>query len=102
MSEVAVQSLSPPKLSVQNFKNAAPKLVDLNLARIYDSDLDSEKVESTVWQIIDSMSLVTTIGGPVKNKLVSGTKALHHVLPQLVFPVDREYTQTFFAWHNSE
>jgi len=27
---------------------------------------------------------------------------LHHILPELVFPIDREYTQTFFGWHNPE
>ncbi len=31
--------------------------------------------------------------------LVPVTKALHHVLPELVVPMDREYTQIFFGWH---
>ena len=48
------------------------------------------------------MCLVTKGGAPVKNRLVSGAKALHHVLPALVFPIDREYTQTFFGWHTAE
>jgi hypothetical protein len=48
------------------------------------------------------MCLVTKNGQPVKNRVVSGTKALHHILPELVFPIDREYTQTFFGWHNPE
>ncbi len=48
------------------------------------------------------MCLVTKNGQPVKNRVVSGTKALHHILPELVFPFDREYTQTFFGWHNAE
>jgi len=30
------------------------------------------------------------------------TKALHHVLAELVVPMDREYTQTFFGWHAEE
>jgi hypothetical protein len=48
------------------------------------------------------MCLVTRNGKPVKNCLVSGTKALHHVFPRLIFPIDREYTQTFFGWRNPE
>ncbi len=55
-----------------------------------------------MWRLLDSICLVTKHGQPVKNRLVSGSKALHHVLPALVFPIDREYTQTFFGWHNPE
>ena len=33
---------------------------------------------------------------------MAGTKALHHILPDLVVPVDRTYTQKFFGWHNPE
>jgi hypothetical protein len=84
------------------FEKLAPRLEHLNHARIDDADLDPEQVESAVYDLIDSISLVTKYGEPVKNRLVSGTKALHHVLPNLVPPVDREYTQTFFGWHNPE
>jgi hypothetical protein len=34
--------------------------------------------------------------------LVAGSKALHHLLPELVPPMDRAYTQQFFGWHNPE
>ena len=33
---------------------------------------------------------------------MSGTKTLHHLLPDLVVPFDRMYTQAFFNWHNPE
>jgi len=35
-------------------------------------------------------------------KLVSATKALHHILPDLVVPMDRKFTRTFFCWHVPE
>ena len=35
-----------------------------------------------------------------KVKIVPGSKALHHLLAELVVPIDREYTQRFFEWHN--
>jgi hypothetical protein len=31
-------------------------------------------------------------------RVVAGTKALHHILPELVVPIDRAYTQPFFGW----
>ncbi len=30
---------------------------------------------------------------------MAGTKALHHLLPELVVPMDRVYTRTFFRWY---
>lgn len=35
-----------------------------------------------------------------KARIVPGSKALHHLLPNLVVPIDREYTQRFFEWAN--
>jgi hypothetical protein len=34
--------------------------------------------------------------------LVSGSKTLHHLLPEIIPPMDRAYTQRFFGWHNSQ
>src|SRR2546421_6016081 len=34
-------------------------------------------------------------------KIVAGSKALHHVLPDLILPIDREYTIRFFFHHKS-
>lgn len=38
--------------------------------------------------------------GVVENKarLVAGSKTLHHLLPDLIPPVDRRYTGAFFSW----
>lgn len=33
-----------------------------------------------------------------QNRVVAGSKALHHILPELVVPIDRAYTQEFFEW----
>ncbi|MEI8083497.1 MAG: hypothetical protein WCI74_16795 [Actinomycetes bacterium] len=35
-------------------------------------------------------------------RLVPCTQALHHVPPDVVVPIDRDYTQSFFVWHNPE
>jgi hypothetical protein len=34
--------------------------------------------------------------------LVPVTKALHHALPELIVPIDRAYTQSFFGWQNPQ
>lgn len=35
-----------------------------------------------------------------KARIVPGSKTLHHLLPDLVVPIDRAYTQQFFQWAN--
>ena len=52
---------------------------------------DTEKVAGNIWTLV--VTLDPTKG---KSKLVAGTKALHHVFPKLVPPVDRKYTGGFF------
>lgn len=48
-------------------------------------------VTSTVWDILDSLRVGTS-----GTKLVANSKALHHLLPALVPPIDRAYTLRFF------
>jgi hypothetical protein len=54
-------------------------------------------VADKAWAIIDSLGIVQN-----EAKLVPCTKALHHILPELIVPMDREYTRRFFAWHVPE
>ena len=35
-------------------------------------------------------------------KIVGGTKTLHHLLPELIVPIDRAYTKNFFGWHDPQ
>lgn len=48
-------------------------------------------VTSRVWSILDSLRVGTS-----GTKLVANSKALHHLLPALVPPIDRAYTLRFF------
>ena len=59
--------------------------------------LDVADVGARVWRLIKSVQLVEN-----KAVLVPSTKALHHVLPDLVVPMDRAYTRPFFGWHEPE
>jgi hypothetical protein len=54
---------------------------------IDDPDLDAQKTGEELWALIDSLTIVDNI-----SKLVPCTKALHHLLPDLVAPMDRAYT----------
>jgi hypothetical protein len=73
------------------------EIVELDDQKIDDKTLDIETVWRALWHLIDSLGIVTN-----NATLVAGTKALHHILPSIVVPMDRKYTQTFFGWGNPE
>jgi hypothetical protein len=67
------------------------------LAPITIARLSSEHVGAvgeSIWEVISELKI-----GAGATRIVSGSKALHHVLPDLVPPIDREYTIRFFL-HN--
>lgn len=64
---------------------------------IDDPALNPTAVSDNLWRTIDTLGIVTNDA-----RIVPGTKALHHILSDLVVPVDRAYTQRFFRWHNPE
>lgn len=54
----------------------------------------SSKVIPEVVRIIQRLNINEN-----RSKVVAGSKALHHLLPDLIPPIDRAYTGRFFAWH---
>ena len=54
-----------------------------------------EEVPGKLWRIIEGMELSNT-----GSQLVTGAKALHHLLPELLPPIDGQYTGKFFHYHN--
>jgi hypothetical protein len=52
--------------------------------------VEFEKTSNLIWAILKRLRL-----GMGETRVVSGTKALHHLLPNLVPPVDRAYTIRF-------
>jgi hypothetical protein len=64
----------------------------LSAFRFGDSDLPVERVAAQVLSLIESLGIVDN-----EAKLVAGTKTLHHLLPDLVVPMDRRYTGTFLG-----
>lgn len=63
------------------------------------ADLTMEEIKNVseqVWTVISGLHI-----GCGLTKIVAGSKALHHVLPELVPPIDREYTIRFFFHHKT-
>jgi hypothetical protein len=54
-------------------------------------------VGERLWRVIESLGVVDNYA-----KLVAGTKTLHHLLPDLVVPMDRRWTGRFFQLHSHE
>jgi hypothetical protein len=52
-------------------------------------------VGATLARLAQSLEIVRN-----NARIVPGSKALHHLLPELVVPIDRAYTQRFFDWAN--
>lgn len=64
---------------------------------IDDPALNRTAVGAELWRLIEGLEIVHNDA-----KLVPCSKALHHLLPELVVPMDRKYTQAFFGWHNPQ
>ena len=73
------------------------EIANLDGMKIYGSQLDVTSVSRSLWQLISLLEIVEN-----KAKLVACSKALHHILPELVVPIDRKYTRNFFGWHAPE
>jgi hypothetical protein len=92
--------LVPLKKFKEELLNHEKQIVELDGARINDPDLPLERTAGRLWNLIKTMklSISTRSGERVKNPVVVGTKTLHHLLPDLIPPVDREYTRPFFMF----
>lgn len=78
-------------------QNVSVTLAPLEGRQIDDPDLDVEGTVASIWTAVESIGVAQN-----KAPLVAGSKALHHLLPDLVPPMDRAYTQTFFGWNNPQ
>ena len=77
------------KKSIQEQK---ARLIELQNKNIFS--LSKEEIPNVIdnlWDIINNISVSAT-----QTKLIAGSKAIHHFLPKIIPPIDREYTITFF------
>jgi hypothetical protein len=77
---------------VASFKAAEEQIENLSSLTIWTLSPDQVgSASESIWGVISALRV-----GIGETKIVSGSKALHHVLPELVPPIDREYTIRFF------
>jgi len=72
-------------------------LADLDELTIDEPGLPVDATGDDLWRLIDGIHLVDN-----QARIVALSKALHHILPDLLPPIDRMYTQEFFGFHNPE
>ena len=78
---------------VQSFQDQASQIEALFNRRL--DEVPPGEVEAcgeSAWHVIANLK-VSTSG----TRIVAGSKALHHVLPDLIAPIDRQYTWRFFT-----
>jgi len=76
----------------------------LDVAEFEDDYLESDALDAAaaaerLWSLIDKLRISAT---GVQLVLVACTKALHHLLPNLVVPMDRQFTGAFFGWNTHD
>lgn len=78
---------------VEELHAMAAELERLWPLRITALDVDEvDGVAETAWALIERLRVSTS-----QTQIVAGSKFLHHLLPDLVPPIDRQYTFSFFT-----
>jgi hypothetical protein len=78
---------------VDALRLAAPALEQLWPLRITTLDPEAAgHAAATAWDVISGLQVSTS-----RTQIVAGSKFLHHLLPDLIPPIDRRYTFSFFT-----
>lgn len=78
--------------SIRDNRKGIDALHGIRLAEL--SNRDPPSLANDLWNILKNLKVSAS-----KAKLVANTKALHHLLPNILPPMDREYTLRFFYNH---
>lgn len=76
----------------ERLQQAAEMLAPFESMRI--GGVDGPRMSSELSRVLSTVRFSESL-----NWVVSGTKTIHHLLPDLVPPMDRAYTRPFFYWH---
>jgi hypothetical protein len=77
----------------ESLRCRGPQIEALERFAVDDPALDAAGVAGDIYQVIETLGITEN-----KALLVACTKTLHHLLPELVVPMDRKFTQWFFGW----
>ena len=83
------------KHTLQSNRNNIIELSEYSLRLLADADDSNSKVQDDLVRLIIQVFSNVSVSA-TESKLVANSKALHHVLPNLIPPVDRNYTLRFF------
>lgn len=84
-----LRDLSEIEASFREQRESIEEVQDLRLSQLLPSEV--AEVASALWGVMDRLQV-----GVQETKLVANSKALHHLLPELTPPIDRQYTLRFF------
>lgn len=87
-------TLVPPTSFHPALRRCAKNLDPLESERLGAAGLDATAVAGALWGVIERMEITET-----GTRLVACTKALRHLMPELVVPMDRQFTGAFFGWN---
>jgi hypothetical protein len=90
---VRASRLAPLPEFRRQIRAQAGSISALDGTRIDDPALDVPAAAQAIWPIVANLGIVANI-----SVIVPGTKTLHHLLPDLVPPMDRAWTGAFFRW----
>lgn len=86
--------LRPKDDFVASLNSESAVLAVLSQRTIWEARFPEDDVDKQVWALIERLEIVQNDA-----KLVALTKTLHHLLPNLIVPIDRRYTGSFFGWN---
>ncbi len=89
--------LAPVEAFRQRLVSLADDIAALEDLEVADEHLAATSVAATLDRLIRELGIVDN-----KSLIVAGTKTLHHLLPELVPPMDRRYTGAFFGWRPAD
>ena len=82
-------NMSDLKETFHKQKERIRDIQSITICQVPQTDVSALTLQ--IWEILDGLQI-----GIGKTKIVASSKALHHLLPSLVPPIDREYTLNFF------
>ena len=77
----------------QALRSRVAEIAEFEALSIDDPALDAADTAESLWSLIEQLGVVTNVA-----LIVAGSKTLHHLLPDLVPPMDRAWTGAFFRW----
>lgn len=77
----------------RGLSDRAPELAQLDQLTLEDPALEISEVTKVLDRLVQELGVVDN-----RARIVAGTKTLHHLLPDLVPPMDRAWTGAFFGW----